>query len=178
MLSMQQCRNKNNQKKENYRERRSDVFYSLLFTKEKSIQHWIKQSFFISKTLHTFVWSFQSKNLTYVTSHSFFSARSGQSRQVRSATWKSFNKNKSLYLCNFYLVVLKLMSAKMAVQGPFICYFYVSTPRTNLLLLKELRNCILCIISVWSLFCSARVYKSLHFLPVLLVKLSFRLSMF
>ena len=31
---------------------------------------------------------------------------------------------------------------------------------------------------VWSLFCSVRVYKSLHFLPILLVKLGFRLSMF
>ena len=54
--------------------------YSL--QKKKSIQHWIKHSFFISKFLHTFVWSFQSKNLTYVISHSFFRARSGQSRQV------------------------------------------------------------------------------------------------
>ena len=44
--------------------------------------------------------------------------------------------------------------------------------------LKGLRNCILCIIRVWSLFCSARVYISLHFLPVLLVKLGFRLSVF
>ena len=42
--------------------------------------------------------------------------------------------------------------------------------------LKELQNCILCIISVWSLFCSVRVYKSLHFLPILLVELTFPLS--
>ena len=35
-----------------------------------------------------------------------------------------------------------------------------------------------CIIPVWSLFYSVRVYKSLHFLPILLVKLGFRLSMF
>ena len=40
-------------------------------------------------------------------------------------------------------------------------------------ILKELRNCILCIIPVWSLFCSIRVYKSLHFLQILLVKLGF-----
>ena len=33
--------------------------------------------------------------------------------------------------------------------------------------LKELRNCILCIICVWSLFCSIRVYTSQHFLPIL-----------
>ena len=39
--------------------------------------------------------------------------------------------------------------------------------------IKELRNCILCIIPVWSLFCLVRVYKSLHFLPILLVKLGF-----
>ena len=44
--------------------------------------------------------------------------------------------------------------------------------------LKQLRNCILCIISAWSFFCSARVNISLHFLPILLVKLGFRLSVF
>ena len=36
------------------------------------------------------------------------------------------------------------------------------------LLLKELRNCILRNIRVWSLFCSVRVYISLYFLPILL----------
>ena len=44
--------------------------------------------------------------------------------------------------------------------------------------LKELRNCILCIIRVQSLFCSVGVYISLHFLPILLVKLAFNLSVF
>ena len=44
--------------------------------------------------------------------------------------------------------------------------------------LKELRNYILCIIRVWSLLCSVRVYISLHFLPTRLVKLGFRLSVF
>ena len=44
--------------------------------------------------------------------------------------------------------------------------------------LKELRNCILCIILVWSLFCLVRVYKNLHFLPILLVKLGFCLPIF
>ena len=34
--------------------------------------------------------------------------------------------------------------------------------------LKELWNCILCIICMWSLFCSVRVYISLQFLPILL----------
>ena len=42
----------------------------------------------------------------------------------------------------------------------------------------KLRNCILCIIQVWLLFCSVWVYISLHFLPILLVKLVFRLSVF
>ena len=40
-------------------------------------------------------------------------------------------------------------------------------------ILQELRNCILCVIPVWSLFCSVRVYKRLLFLPILLVKLGF-----
>ena len=44
--------------------------------------------------------------------------------------------------------------------------------------LKELPNCVLYIICVWSIFCSVRVYVSLHFLPILLVKLVFRLSVF
>ena len=44
--------------------------------------------------------------------------------------------------------------------------------------LKELRNYILCIIRVRSLFCLARVYISLHFLATCLVKLGFHLSVF
>ena len=44
--------------------------------------------------------------------------------------------------------------------------------------LKELRNCSLWIICVWSLFCSVRVYINLHFLPIILVKLGFHLSVF
>ena len=42
--------------------------------------------------------------------------------------------------------------------------------------MKELQNCILFIIRAWSLFCSVRVYISLHFLPILLIKLDFDLS--
>ena len=34
--------------------------------------------------------------------------------------------------------------------------------------LKELRNCILCITRAWLLFCSIRIYISLHFLLILL----------
>ena len=33
----------------------------------------------------------------------------------------------------------------------------------NLMVLKKLRNCILRIVRVWSLFCSIRVYGNLHF---------------
>ena len=39
-------------------------------------------------------------------------------------------------------------------------------------MLKKLRNGISRIIRVWSLFCSIRVYKSLHFLPILAFCLS------
>ena len=39
--------------------------------------------------------------------------------------------------------------------------------------LKELRNCILRIIRLWSVFCSVLVYISLHFLPILLVFIFF-----
>ena len=44
--------------------------------------------------------------------------------------------------------------------------------------LKELRSCVLRIIRVWSVFCSVQVYISLHFLPILLIKLGFCLSCF
>ena len=37
-----------------------------------------------------------------------------------------------------------------------------------LVLLKELRNCYLCIICVWIVFSPVRVNMSLHFLPILL----------
>ena len=39
-------------------------------------------------------------------------------------------------------------------------------------------NCVLCFIRVWSLFCSVRVYISLHFPLILFVKLGFRLYVF
>ena len=42
--------------------------------------------------------------------------------------------------------------------------------------LKELRNCILCIIHVKT-FHSVRIYISLHFLPIPFVKLGFSRSM-
>ena len=44
--------------------------------------------------------------------------------------------------------------------------------------LKELRNCVLYFIRAGSLFCSVRICISLHFLPILLVKLGFRLTVF
>ena len=37
-------------------------------------------------------------------------------------------------------------------------------------LIKQATNCISSIICLWSLFCSVRVYASLHFLPILLEK--------
>ena len=40
-------------------------------------------------------------------------------------------------------------------------------PDNSRVSLKELRNCTLSIIRVRSLFCSIRVYASLHFLPIL-----------
>ena len=60
----------------------------------------------------------------------------------------------------------------------FYIYITVYDLLGILYILKELRNCILCIIPVWSLICSLRVYKSLYFLPILLIKLDFPLSMF
>ena len=49
-------------------------------------------------------------------------------------------------------------------------------------LLTELRSFIICIIrciiQLWSLFCSVLFYISLHLLPILLIKLGFRLFVF
>ena len=45
---------------------------------------------------------------------------------------------------------------------------YIFSPIKETNWLKELRNCISSIIRLWSLFCSIRVYASLHFLPILL----------
>ena len=62
------------------------------------------------------------------------------------------------------------MTLKIDEMVIFIFQRYIS--------LKELRNCILYIFRVWSLFCSVRVDVSLHFLPSLLLKLNFNLSEF
>ena len=43
---------------------------------------------------------------------------------------------------------------------------------------KEPRKCILCIISVWSLFYLLRIYIRLHFLPIPFKKLVFCFSVF
>ena len=43
---------------------------------------------------------------------------------------------------------------------------------------KGAKKCILCIIHVRSLFCSVRVYISMYFMFVLLVKLGFHVSVF
>ena len=50
---------------------------------------------------------------------------------------------------------------------PFLIHLLPVISFRLLFLLKEPRNCILCIIHVWSLFYSVRVYISLHFLPIL-----------
>ena len=42
-------------------------------------------------------------------------------------------------------------------------YLYMEESYTDL---KGLRNCILCIFWVWSLFCSVRVYTGPHFLSI------------
>ena len=60
----------------------------------------------------------------------------------------------------------------------FLFYFESSSRSWDNQILKELRNYILRINRVWSVFCSAQVYISLHFLPVLLVKPGFRLLCF
>ena len=104
-----------------WKKRKSDVFYSL--QKKKMCEAlYLTFNLFINKIFHTFLWSFQLKNLMYVMLDLFCSTRSCQSRQVRSVIWKSFNKNKyclqylPLYLCNFYLTVCKLLYAKKEIQ--------------------------------------------------------------
>ena len=65
------------------------------------------------------------------------------------------------------------------IELPMIELLHCSSfSRGKLLSLKELWNCISCIICVRSLFCSVPVYKSLDFLPILFVKLDFDLSVF
>ena len=114
---------------------KSDVFYSL---QKKKAYNIVLNSLFINKTLHTFMWSFQSKILC-MWCHTRFLARSGQSRQFRSATWKSFNKNKSsfqylpLSLCKFYLTVLKLLCENV-IPGTIYFLFLCFNSKYHLLL--------------------------------------------
>ena len=94
------------------------------------------------------------------------------------------NRIRGIQSFNFYFITFFSLLPMLRR----ICLGVLAKPRKFLkdekntalqeLNLKELRNYILCIIRVWSLFCLALVYKSLHFLPTRLVKLGFHLSVF
>ena len=66
----------------------------------------------------------------------------------------------SALLWNQYKFVAKLCGVSIIFCKPLIIFVGV-------------RICVLYIIRAWSLFCSIRIYISLHFLPVLLKKLVF-----
>ena len=71
---------------------------------------------------------------------------------------------------------LMIKTSGNSVRVKFITMFATYRIVKGFHVLKVLRNGVLCIICVWLLFCSARVYISLHFLPVILV--NYRLSHF
>ena len=73
-----------------------------------------------------------------------------------------------IYIHQLYILIFPLHS--LLFLSLFLVFIF--------LLLKELQNCILCINRVWSLFSSVWVNISLYFLPILLIKLGFRLSVF
>ena len=108
----------------------------------------------------------EKSGIKYTTNHNF--------ARIKIDLYNYLPKEKTL---TFHVIYIK----------PFInknennYYYYIFRKRstwdksyTNFL--KELRKFILCIIPVWSVFCSVRFYISLDFLPVLLVKLGFCLS--
>ena len=77
------------------------------------------------------------------------------------------------FLCSFVLDKYR--------ENFFGIFYFISYSLVKPILsttLKELWNCFLCIICVWSLFCSVCVDISLHFLPIPLLKLGFNLSGF
>ena len=78
-----------------------------------------------------------------------------QKRTVNSFAKSSFN-------CYFPSLLQKFIFLKRN----FVLHFHPVIYTSHCL--KELRNCILCVICVWPLFCSIRVYASLHFLPIFL----------
>ena len=67
---------------------------------------------------------------------------------------------------------------KMKTERESAGYFFKFAFILCLKYLKEGRNCILCIIWIWSLFCSVQNNMSLNFLLTLLVKPGFHLSAF
>ena len=68
--------------------------------------------------------------------------------------------------------------ADTAIGFHLMSYSYGEKDLKKNVNLKELRNFILCVICVWSWFFSVLVYISLQFLPIFLLKLAFRFSVF
>ena len=79
------------------------------------------------------------------------------------------------------LLVAIFTNVRHRKQDQKICFFSkecVARKKYSCIFLFFFFLFFLCLICVWSLFCSVRVYISPHSLPILLVKLSFRLSVF
>ena len=83
-------------------------------------------------------------------------------------------------VCTCCFTIIRYETDKKAVSN--ICFLTNERDSkiilTSFHFLKEPPNFILCIIHVWSLFCSGRVNMSLLFLLIPLIKLGFRLSLF
>ena len=129
------------------REKKEKVMYFICYRRKKCIYSILLNiAFSLTKSIHTFVWSFQLESLMYVMLHLFFSTCSGQRRQVRSVTWKSFTKDQScfqylpLYLCNFYFVVLKLLGQNLSHQKLGYIMSPVDRPSHGGILWKEIQT--------------------------------------
>ena len=72
--------------------------------------------------------------------------------------------------------MIEFLDHHLCLKGTLSTWPKILIKKSNTL--KELRNYILCIIQVWSLFCSVPVNTCSYFLPILLVKLGFFLSVF
>ena len=78
------------------------------------------------------------------------------------STYAKFSE-KLTFLTPWYAHVrVRIRGLEMLVSWKILRTYLMDGP------LKELRNCILCIIRVQSLICSIRVCVSLHFVPILL----------
>ena len=106
---------------------------------------------------------------------------------------RDHNENRAFLLALRILAISKLISMLLFVFitastnfNDLTCLILIlqlilihfSCSNHKIFFLKELQKCILCIIRVWSVFCSVQVYISLHFLPILLIKPGFRLFCF